>query len=83
MLSFLESNFMNDIESKNSVVCVHCNHGKGRTGTAIISFILYVGFYKKLEEVLKFYNKKRFSSEKYGVDQPCQLRYIKYTEKIL
>ena len=31
-------------EDKNRVVAVHCNHGKGRTGTAIISFFLLIGY---------------------------------------
>lgn len=65
------------------VVAVHCNHGKGRTGTAIISFMLYVGFMQSANQCLSFYNKKRFNNDSYGVDQPCQTRYLGYIEKIL
>jgi len=31
--------FLNKVP--NGVISVHCNHGKGRTGTAIIAFMLY------------------------------------------
>jgi protein-tyrosine phosphatase len=61
-----------------AVVAVHCNHGKGRTGTAIIGFMLYIGLYQKSAEALAFYNSRRFSSEDYGVDQPCQTRYLNF-----
>jgi protein-tyrosine phosphatase len=67
---------------KDGVVAVHCNHGKGRTGTAIIAFILYMGLYDKAQEALAFYNCRRFISNNYGVDQPCQTRYLTYIEKI-
>ena len=30
-----------NLESKDGVIAVHCNHGKGRTGTSIIAFMLY------------------------------------------
>lgn len=67
---------------KDGVVAVHCNHGKGRTGTAIISFILYMGLYEKAQDALTFYNCRRFISNNYGVDQPCQTRYLTYVERI-
>jgi hypothetical protein len=35
------------------------------------------------EEALTFYNKKRFIVDTYGVDQPCQRRYLDYVESIL
>ena len=38
---------------------VHCNHGKGRTGTCIIAFMLYAREFSTAEEALTFYNKKR------------------------
>ena len=62
---------------------MHCNHGKGRTGTAIIAFMLYVGLHHKAEEALAFYNSRRFSSQDYGVDQPCQTRYLRFMEQLL
>lgn len=62
---------------------MHCNHGKGRTGTAIISILLYLGIFKNAQEALTFYNSRRFSSESYGVDQPCQTRYLTYFQDIL
>ena len=55
---------------------MHCNHGKGRTGTAIIAFMLFVSLYDRAAEALAFYNSRRFSSQEYGVDQPCQTRYL-------
>lgn len=29
-------------ENELNVVAIHCNHGKGRTGTAIMSLLLYL-----------------------------------------
>lgn len=71
------------VENKKNVVAVHCNHGKGRTGTAIISYLLFSGQFNDLKSALEFYNKKRFKGEKYGVDQPCQLRYLNYFKSFL
>lgn len=62
---------------------MHCNHGKGRTGTAIIAFILYVGYFTSAAECLNFYNRQRFNVQTYGVDQPCQRRYLNYVAAIL
>lgn len=56
----------------------HCNHGKGRTGTIICCFFLFMGVFANYEEVMKFYAEKRFEKEGYGVTQPCQIQYIRY-----
>lgn len=60
------------------VVAVHCNHGKGRTGTCIIAFMLFVREWVDADKALKFYNSRRFVSKSYGVDQPCQRRLLGY-----
>lgn len=65
------------------MIVVHCNHGKGRTGTSIVAFFLYTGFYKRPESALRFYNRRRFQGHKYAVDQPCQTRYLNYLTDIL
>ena len=78
MYNFLSSTFLFYIETRDGVIAIHCNHGKGRTGTGIISFMILSGYMYSAEICLKLYNSKRFSSTDYGVDQPCQLRYLKY-----
>ncbi len=67
----------------NGVVAVHCNHGKGRTGTCIIAYMLFTRQFQSAEDALTFYNKRRFISDTYGVNQPCQRRYLDYVENVL
>lgn len=61
----------------------HCNAGKGRTGTAICCTFLYCGLFTKTEDALKYYAIKRFVDGIGGVTQPCQIRYVKYFQKLL
>jgi len=42
-------------EDKERVVAVHCNSGKGRTGTAICVFLLFAGYFDSIDDCLKFY----------------------------
>lgn len=65
------------------MVVIHCNHGKGRTGTVIVSFLLFCNFLDTPEYALKFYAKQRFEEEGYGVTQPCQIRYVHYLHSLL
>lgn len=65
------------------IAVFHCNHGKGRTGTIICCFFLFLGQFKETSDVMKFYAERRFASEGYGVTQPCQILYIKYFQSIL
>lgn len=62
---------------------MHCNAGKGRTGTAISSVLLYCGMIDNAKEALRFYSMQRFLNGAGGVTQPCQLRYAYYFEDIL
>ena len=67
----------------DSVVVIHCNHGKGRTGTLICCFLLFVKIFETPNEAMSFYAKKRFETEGLGVTQPCQVKYIHYFYYIL
>lgn len=42
MYYFLKSN-------PEGVVAIHCNHGKGRTGTTIIAYMLLVGYMRDVQ----------------------------------
>lgn len=61
----------------------HCNHGKGRTGTAVMSLLMYMQDFEGPKEVLDYYNEKRFKTKKYVVSQPCQLRYLRFYDVVL
>jgi protein-tyrosine phosphatase len=58
------------IEDEKHVIVVHCNSGKGRTGTAIASLLVFSGFVNNMDDALRYYGWKRFSSGT-GVTQPC------------
>ena len=45
------TNLSNSANDKN-VVAVHCNHGKGRTGTAIIAYLLYSNKFTSVKDAL-------------------------------
>jgi phosphatidylinositol-3,4,5-trisphosphate 3-phosphatase/dual-specificity protein phosphatase PTEN len=66
-----------------NVCVVHCNHGKGRTGTLICCFLLFTGYFASARDAMDFYGAERFEKEGYGVTQPCQIKYIEYFNEIL
>lgn len=68
-------------EDNQNVVVVHCNAGKGRTGTLISCFLIYSGLAENAKDAIMYYGYKRFTHGK-GVTQPSQIRYVEYFEKI-
>jgi phosphatidylinositol-3,4,5-trisphosphate 3-phosphatase/dual-specificity protein phosphatase PTEN len=66
----------------NNVVVIHCNAGKGRTGTSIAWFLLYTGLSNTAEDAIRYYGRKRFSTG-LGITQPSQIRYVRYFELAL
>ena len=59
-------------------MAIHCNQGKGRTGTIICCFLLFCGRFRDPGAAMEYYAKMRFEVEGMGVTQPCQVRYIHY-----
>ena len=65
-----------------NVVIVHCNAGKGRTGTAISCSLLYSGLSTNFIDALTYYGHQRFSTGR-GTTQPAQQRYVQYFDEVL
>lgn len=56
-------------ENAQNVLVVHCNAGKGRTGTVICCFLIFSGLCENAKDAITYYGWKRFLHGK-GVTQP-------------
>eukprot|EP01089_Gocevia_fonbrunei_P004994 TRINITY_DN15114_c0_g1_i1.p1 TRINITY_DN15114_c0_g1~~TRINITY_DN15114_c0_g1_i1.p1 ORF type:complete len:133 (-),score=11.39 TRINITY_DN15114_c0_g1_i1:33-431(-) len=65
-----------------NVAVVHCLAGKGRTGTIICSYLLYIAKYSNPNSAINYFAQKR-SCMSLGVEQPSQKRYVKYFYKVI
>ena len=50
------------IKDKNFVAVMHCNAGKGRTGTAICCYLMYSGAADNYLNAVSFYGHQRFKN---------------------
>ena len=69
-------------DNKN-VICVHCLAGKGRTGTICCSLLLYAKLCFNYNDANNYFSYKRFKQLNKGVQEPSQLRYIKYLDYLI
>lgn len=69
-------------ENIKNVIVTHCNAGKGRTGTVICCYLLFIGYFETVEDCFKYYSKKRFQFGD-AVTQPGQIKYVRYFYKLL
>jgi hypothetical protein len=74
---------------KSNVIVVHCLAGKGRTGTLIVCYLLYIGMFTTVKEALQYFAMKRTNSKNVDnenfacVDSPSQLTYVEYFYRII
>ena len=66
-----------------NVICVHCLAGKGRTGTICCSLLLYGKLCFNAKDSNDYFSLKRFKKLNKGVQEPSQLRYINYIDKLI
>ncbi|KAM7435048.1 hypothetical protein ABFA07_014980 [Porites harrisoni] len=74
-----------DRDPKN-VIAVHCKGGKGRTGTAICSWLIANGQFEQAQHSLEYFGHRRtdysVGNQYQGVQTPSQSRFVGYLEQV-
>lgn len=60
-----------------NVVAIHCMAGRGRTGTVIAAFLMYIKMFQAADDALAFFASRRSSTNE-GVQVPSQIRFVEY-----
>ena len=79
LLKLVEEMYKFLCKDPENVVVIHCNSGKGRAGTSCTCLLLFSGFYDNILDCAKHFGARRFTDKK-GISQPCQVRFIHYFE---
>lgn len=66
---------------KDRVVVVHCKAGKGRSGTAVCSYLISEENWKMEDALLRFTERRMRSGFGAGVSIPSQLRWVGYVDR--
>lgn len=75
----IENWLVADVEN---VAAIHCLTGKGRTGTIVACYLVWIGMFESATEALDFVCSKRsISVEKMTI--PSQRRYLQYFSNIM
>jgi phosphatidylinositol-3,4,5-trisphosphate 3-phosphatase/dual-specificity protein phosphatase PTEN len=67
---------------EENVIAVHCKAGKGRTGLAICSYMIFMEGVRDAYEAVEYFNIRRTTDMK-GMKIPSQIRYIHYFHNFL
>ena len=67
------------LNEKKNIIAVHCQAGKGRTGSLINSILLTSGKFEKVKKANEFYKHKRSVK----VDRNSQICYLNYFKNFL
>ena len=59
-------------KDKDNAIAIHCDHGKGRTGTLACAYLLFSKIVDTHEDAIDFFYKQRGNK----VMHACQLRYL-------
>eukprot|EP01088_Endostelium_zonatum_P018142 TRINITY_DN570_c2_g1_i2.p1 TRINITY_DN570_c2_g1~~TRINITY_DN570_c2_g1_i2.p1 ORF type:complete len:790 (+),score=169.74 TRINITY_DN570_c2_g1_i2:23-2371(+) len=69
-------------QDEANVAVLHCKAGKGRTGTAIASYLVYTGLFTEAKDAMEFFGGIR-STTNTGVEVGSQRRYVDYLARIV
>jgi phosphatidylinositol-3,4,5-trisphosphate 3-phosphatase/dual-specificity protein phosphatase PTEN len=64
------------------MIAVHCKAGKGRTGLAVTSYLVFMEACRDAYEAVDYFNERR-TKDGFGMNVPSQIRYLHYFEKFI